>query len=467
MSTLFTLIVFWTLTVQANAPEQVENVVSEGPTHSEAHQAGVALLHNKRPKMAVLEFERCISEQQPDAIDCRWEMGWALWLQGDWDGVVTQWTAVQDADPERQGLKRYLAQAKDNQGLKTLLAKGRNTAAPTYKSPVPPGTTVRLRAVGDLMIGTDFPDGYLPENHAKGIFADVSDALRDADFTFGNLEGPICDTGKTEKCKPNAPAGSCYAFRSPSSLAPRYQESGFDVMSTANNHGGDFGPACREETEAHLDKLNIAHTGRPGDIASIQINGLKIAVIGFHTARSSHFLGDHETAAALVRALGTDHDLVLVSFHGGAEGRKALHVPIGKETFYGEDRGNLREFTHTVIDAGADLVIGHGPHVLRGAEVYNERLILYSLGNFATYGRFNLSGVTGIGAIVEVTMAADGTFVHGKIIPTKQVDAGIPKMDDEGQGIDLIRMLSSEDFPSTGISVAQDGSFAAPSSPQP
>jgi len=171
-------------------------------------------------------------------------------------------------------------------------------------------------------------------------------------------------------------------------------------------------------------------------------------------------VNDHEKAALLVKAVDKEHDLVVVSFHGGAEGSKALHVPDGREKFYGEDRGHLREFTHIVVDAGADLVLGHGPHVLRGMEVYNDRLIAYSLGNFATYGRFNLSGNLGVGAVLEVVMDADGRFVTGKVLPTKQEGEGVAVQDAGGKAIDLIRMLSADDFPGTAVKVAQDGGLA-------
>ncbi len=429
------------------------------------YAAGVALLAEKKAASAIVAFDRCLAAEPAGsavAADCHWESGWAHYLEGDWARVVKHWEAVQAVDPERDGLDRYLSQARDNLGLDALLSKSRGQAPATFKSDVPEGTTVRLRAVGDLMIGTDFPDGYLPPGDGSDTFAGVTDWLTDADLTFGNLEGPVCDNGKTTKCKPNSKPGSCYAFRTPSKYAPLYKAAGFDLMSTANNHSGDFGQTCRLETEQHLDELGIAHSGRPGDIARLEVNGLKIAMIGFHTNRACHYVNDHETAAGLVQALTGEADLVIVSFHGGAEGSKALHVPDGTETFYGENRGHLRKFARVVIDAGADLVLGHGPHVLRGMEVYNDRLIAYSLGNFSTYGRFNLSGRLGIGAVLEVTMTSDGELVSGQVLPTKQHGEGVVAKDAEGEAIDLIRMLSEADFPGTAVRVAQDGTFGGP-----
>ncbi len=428
-----------------------------------AYEEGVAHLQTKDGPSALAAFERCISSEEPGTeiwSNCQWEAGWAAWLGGDWARVVSHWELLSKHEPGREGMSKYLSQARDNLGLEALLVKGRASAVATFKSEVPAGTTVRLRAVGDMMIGTDFPAGYLPPSPTQ-TFDDLDEWLQDADVTFGNLEGPLCDVGKTTKCKPDAPAGSCYAFRSPASYAPIFKAAGFDVVSTANNHAGDFGEVCRSETERLLDEQGIHHSGRVGDIARWETNGLKLAMVAFHTSRSCHYINDHETAVELVRALTTEADLVVVSFHGGAEGGKALHVPHGRETFYGENRGDLRTFTHAVVDAGADLVIGHGPHVLRAAEIYNDRLIAYSLGNFATYGRFNVRGNGGVGAILDVTMDAEGRFVAGKILATKQVGQGTPMKDPDGKAIDLIRLLSDEDFPETGVRVAQDGSLAA------
>jgi len=429
------------------------------PAHQADLEAGRAFLVDKLVDPALQSFASCL-EIDPDQVDCLWEKGWAHYLKGDWEQVVTLWERVQTLDPERVG--DHLTQARDQLRVRQLTQAVRSDAPASFASNVPEGTTVRLRSVGDMMIGTDFPAGYLPPNEGKDSFTAVTPWLQDADLTFGNLEGPLCDTGKTNKCKPDSTPGSCYAFRSPGSYVDLYKAAGFDLLSTANNHAGDFGEVCRLETESLLDRVGIAHSGRPGDIASVQKNGLRIAMIGFHTSRSCHYLNDHETAQQLVRSLAAQHDIVIVSFHGGREGSKALHTPDARETFYGEDRGHLRRFARDVIDAGADLVLGHGPHVLRGMEVYNDRLIAYSLGNFATYGRFNIRGPNGLGVILETVLAADGAFVGGRLLSTRQEGRGVPVPDESGEGADLIRKLSMEDFPKTGILVAQDGTLASP-----
>src|SRR5690606_36542896 len=335
-------------------------------------------------------------------------------------------------------------------------------AAVPAPEPVDPATlTVRLRAVGDVMLGTDFPgDGeYLPPEGGAQMLAQVKDALVDADLTFINLEGPLCDSGESTKC---GKGGNCYAFRTPTSYVRWLTEAGVDLASTANNHAGDFGDAYRRETEQTLDAAGIAWSGPLDSIATVTSKGLKVAMVAFHTAATGNHVNDHEAAAALVAKAAESHDLVVVDFHGGAEGSKALHVPDGPETFYGENRGHLRRFARVVIDAGAHAVIGHGPHVPRGLEFYQGCLIAYSLGNFATYGRFNLRGPNGLSAILELTLNGKGEYVSGRLIPTLLEGRGVPAPDPQGRSLELFRSLSAEDFPLTGAVIDADGTIRPP-----
>ena len=420
------------------------------------YEIGVEALQNKDYPKAEIHLTNCV-QKDPQNVSCLWELGWAFWMQDKWPEVVETWKKVRSLDPTHKEVNTYLPQASDNANLMTLMANQKFTAPKTFDTRE--DSSLRLRAVGDMMIGTTFPKGYLPPNGGKDMFKEVSDLLIDADITFGNLEGPLCDTGTTNKCKKSK---NCYAFRSPTKYKTIYKEAGFDMLSTANNHANDFGRACLLKTEATLDEVGILHSGRPGDVASTTVNGLRVAMIAFHTSRSSHYVNDHDTAKLLVQGLTTEHDIVIVSFHGGAEGSKALHVPDKNEYFYGENRGHLRKFAKDVIDAGADLVLGHGPHVLRGMEVYKDRLVVYSMGNFATYGRFSLSGNKGVGVVVEVNMDSQGAFLGGKLFSTKLVNRGYPVPDPENKAIDLIRKLSADDFGKTGVQVAQDGTIQKP-----
>lgn len=418
--------------------------------------AGMAAQKAGDSATAIAKYQACLAAA-PDHVGCHWELGWSYWTKSDWAAVVEQWKRVQELDATHKDLDKYLPIAQGNLTARQATQAELARAPATVRAPLPAGTTIRLRAVGDLMIGSDFPEPVLPPDDAAHYFDGVVDLLKDADVTFGNLEGPLCDSGTTEKCKPGQ---NCYAFRSPTRFVSLYKAAGFDVMSTANNHAEDFGVDCRIVTENTLKGAGIAYSGRPGTIAELDVKGVKIAVIGFHTSTNSHYVNDHETAAALVKNLKAGHDLVIVSFHGGAEGSKATHVFKGHEMFYGEDRGDLPQFARTVIGAGADLVLGHGPHVLRAMEVVDGHLVVYSLGNFGTYGRFNLTGPMGVTEVLEVTLDSQGKLVTGKIIPVKQEGDGIPVKDAANTAVATIRSLSEADFPDTAPVIAQDGTFA-------
>jgi hypothetical protein len=337
---------------------------------------------------------------------------------------------------------------------------------------------ITIAAVGDIMLGSPFPDATrMPPNDGADLLKDVTPLLSAADIAFGNMEGPIVDMGMSEKCKPPTPAPNatptptplpsatpkpiiCYAFRMPTRYAKHLKSAGFDVLSVANNHASDFGEAGRASTRRTLEALGIKHAGSNRttySTAYLEIKGKKIAVVGFAHNASQPNVNDLVTAKQLVATAAKKADIVIVSFHGGAEGSAAQHVPQETELFFGEKRGNLPLFARTVIDAGADLVLGHGPHVLRGMEIYKDRLIAYSMGNFATYGWFSLKGDTAISMILEVDLTPEGEFAGGRINATRLEGRGIPVLDPAGSAIKKVRMLSQADFPTTAPTIADDG----------
>jgi poly-gamma-glutamate capsule biosynthesis protein CapA/YwtB (metallophosphatase superfamily) len=293
----------------------------------------------------------------------------------------------------------------------------------------------------------------------------VTPILSAADVAFANLEGPLADTGKSEKCARSKP-GRCYAFRVPTRYGALLRDAGVDVVSVANNHAGDFGDAGRASTRSTPDALGIRHAGGPGEVAQLEVRGTRIAVLAFATSAGTNDLRDVPAAVRMVEEARREADLVIVSMHGGAEGADRQHVPPGHEEFLGEDRGDLRGFAHAVIDAGAALVVGHGPHVVRGMEVHRGRLVAYSLGNFATYGGMNLSGPNGLSLLLEVRLAPDGAFLGGRVHAARQDRPGGPKLDPAGAVIPLVRRLSDEDFGSSAVHLADDGTLAPPA-PQP
>ncbi len=476
---------------------------------------------------ASIEFSQCIIEQ-PKNVECHWELGWSFFLMHDYEKTQSAWYTVKRMAPKKPGLTKALKTIHEHVTL-AAQAHALRAASPTSVAAddVPARTLIKIRAVGDTMLGTNFPRNMLPPDNTSPL-QQITPLLQGADITFANYEGTLCDGGQSQKCAAHGSASAargripevaaahgsggsrasmrpphlgilpgasaargrmpevaaahgsggtpaslhvvrgtkqgvaqanCFAFRSPRKFAEFVKEAGFDVVSLANNHILDFGEDCRDQTEKTLDALGIAWSGRQGTVARFERNAIPFSFIAFHSARHTNTTLDIEAAQQMIAAEKALGNLVMVSFHGGAEGLLALHVPHKAELFMSEDRGHVRRFAHAVVDAGADIVLGSGPHVVRGMEVYKDRLIAYSLGNFATYRAFNIWGLNGIGLILEADIDDAGRFVSGKIIPTRQTGFGVPVLDEKMIATDVIRVLSKQDFPNTGVIIAQDGTL--------
>ena len=306
-----------------------------------------------------------------------------------------------------------------------------------------------------MMIGTDFPENHLPDDDGVSFLAAVTPALRRADLAIGNLEGVLVDGGEpAKKCKnPKA----CYLFRSPTRYAALYREAGFNVLSLANNHARDFGEEGRTSTMQALDAVGIRHSGREGEFASFEVNDLRVAFLAYAVTKDSNMLLDYALTETTVAEYAATHDIVIVSFHGGAEGVQAMNLPFAEEEYYGEPRGDVVMIARRMVDAGADLVLGHGPHVVRAVERYKGRLIAYSLGNFATYYGISVDGLKGVAPILFTTLDGDGRFIEGEIVSTRQIRPAGPTIDPENRALNLMRGLSAEDFGNPGVTFNSDG----------
>jgi poly-gamma-glutamate capsule biosynthesis protein CapA/YwtB (metallophosphatase superfamily) len=397
---------------------------------------------------AIALYQRAIA-QDPSCAACYWELGWSYQVLSRWPECLQAWDQVHAIDPRFPAWAEHYANAKlQAERAEALAMLPTPEVLPEPEEVASSGATLRLAAVGDVQMGRAWPAerATLPDDPAQ-LFAKVEDALQDADITFGNLETALLDDGDSEKCGPEST--KCFAFRVPTAYATALKDAGFDVMSIANNHTGDFGEAGRVATAAALDAVGILHSGPIGDIARWTTKDLEIALVAFSTGGGVYAVQDVDTAARVVADLATHADIVIVSFHGGAEGKDATRVPDTAETFYGENRGHLRAFAHAVVDAGADLVLGHGPHVLRGAEVYRKRLIAYSLGNFCSWNTFGLNGPLGESTILQIELAANGVLLQVGALPVKLVRPGIPEPDAGEAGLKHLRDLSRLDFPDT------------------
>jgi poly-gamma-glutamate capsule biosynthesis protein CapA/YwtB (metallophosphatase superfamily) len=327
--------------------------------------------------------------------------------------------------------------------------------APKPEQPKKSDLRITVAAVGDMMIGTDYPDNHLPDDDGTNFLAAVTPQLSSADLAFGNLEGVLLDGGEpAKKCKD---PGACYLFRSPPRYADHFLAAGFDVLSLANNHARDFGEEGRTATMEALDAAGILHSGREGEFASFEIGGLTVALLAYAVTKDSNMMLDYALAEATVAEFAETHDIVIVSFHGGAEGVNATNLPFAAEEYYDEPRGDVVLFARCMVDAGADLVIGHGPHVVRAVERYKGRLIAYSLGNFATYYGISVAGIKGVAPILMATLDGEGRFVEGEIVSTVQIRPDGPSIDKRQRALNLMRDLSIEDFGEPGLQFELDG----------
>ncbi|MDJ0616613.1 MAG: CapA family protein [Calothrix sp. MO_192.B10] len=333
------------------------------------------------------------------------------------------------------------------------LAKGPKLL-PDFHNLPPFESNITIQAVGDIVPGTNFPNYRLPRNKNRLIPRSVRAYLQRADLLFGNFESTLTNHPYTRK---NISTGRAFAFRSPPRYAKLFADVGFDVFNIANNHAFDFGKVGFRDTMGNLDKVGIQTVGHKNQILFLEKKNITIAMIGFAPYTRYNSIHDLQTAAALVKEAKSRANIVVVSMHAGAEGRKALYVQNKTEYFYGENRGNSIKFARTMIDAGADLVLGHGPHVPRAMEIYQDKLIAYSLGNFLGYRTLSTKAQASYSMILEVKLNQWGDLIGGKIIPMRMTRRGIPYIDQRFRTVGLLRYLNRKAFPHKQFKINQLG----------
>jgi hypothetical protein len=291
------------------------------------------------------------------------------------------------------------------------------------------------------------------------IFGPVGRWLDGLDLMTGNLEGTL-GRGGPSKCGGGRP--NCHTFQAPPSYARVYRRASFDVLNLANNHSRDFGESGRRQTMSALGGAGIAWTGLPGQTAFVSKGELRIAFLGFAPYSHTGSLLDIPRAVRQVGAAARRADVVVVMMHAGAEGTGALHVPHGRERAFGENRGFTRRFARSVVDAGADAVLGSGPHVLRGMECRRRRVIAYSLGNFAGYRTLSTRGVLALSGVLRLRLGRTGKLAAGVLRPVRLSRSGLPRMDPKGESIGLVRRLSRQDFGKSACRIGNRGQVALP-----
>ncbi len=317
--------------------------------------------------------------------------------------------------------------------------------------------TIKLALTGDIMMGTTYPSTQLPQEEGRLLFKHVAPIISGADIAAGNLEGTLCDGGTTTKRMSKV----SYAFRTPVKFAPRLSEAGYDFLSVANNHVNDFGDTGISSTMKALDGVGIKYAGIKDlcEWSVVEKDGRRYGFCAFSHNQKTCDHRDLETVRRILGELREQADFVIVSFHGGAEGSAHNRLPYGRETFCGENRGSIRELAHFCIDEGADVVYGHGPHVLRAVEVYKGHFIAYSLGNFCTPYGINLRGISGYAPVVTIRVLADGTFVDGQIHSFIQQRGAGPLPDTQNLVAKEMKRLTELDVPKTPITISATGAI--------
>jgi poly-gamma-glutamate capsule biosynthesis protein CapA/YwtB (metallophosphatase superfamily) len=448
-------------------PGEVEEEATIGDA-DQLYQEGFELQQSGKTEKAISLYKQAI-EVDPDHSASSWELGWSYYTQGEWQLTIESWERVKELNPTQPQLEVFLEEARDNLNLEERMKgissqfKGVTGTTTQAQKPSTPKTdadgrsVVQIMAVGHIVMGTDYPPSNprLPPEDGATLFDGCKTLLRSADIAFGNLAVPVSDRGSTAKKVDNK---TVFAFRAPARYIDLLADAGLDVVNAANNHIFDFGTTAYEDTLAGLDRVGVAHTGRVGEVYSQNIRGIRVAVVSMTQPYRKFFQSHHdvEAAAELVRSISEEHEVVIVGFHGGSE-YNATHTPRKPEYMGGEYRGEPYRLSHALIDAGADLVVGFGPHLPRAMEYYKGRLISYSLGNFVTYGPFNLRGASGLSIVLEVNFYEDGEVASAVAHPFILRPRGIPQPDPELGALKHLRWVSAEDFPESAPSISDDG----------
>jgi hypothetical protein len=313
---------------------------------------------------------------------------------------------------------------------------------------------VSLNWVGDIAFSRR--QGLPPGGPAR-VLAEVKKYLAVGDITTGNLEGTL-GRGGPSKC--SGGGKNCFAFQAPASYARGLARVGFDLFNLANNHSRDYGTSGLRQTLRALAKAGLKHTGLAGETKFATVAGRKVAFLGFAPYPWASPLLNIAAAKRQIASAARRAKIVVVFIHAGAEGRRATHTPHGTEHAFGENRGASRRFAHAAIGAGADAVLGSGPHVLRGMECYKKRLIAYSLGNFVGYRTLSTGGALSLSGVLRLRLGPAGSLVGGRLFRVRLVAPGVPRPG--GGSIAQVRRLSKADFGRRACKISRTGKLSLP-----
>ena len=299
--------------------------------------------------------------------------------------------------------------------------------------------TIHIGFVGDIIPGIDaYPN----------MFSDITSYTEKPEVMIANFEGAATDS-IFSKCKIDSK--NCFSFNGNDIFLKLLRDASFDVLNVANNHFNDYREVGQIDTIRNIREIGLIPSGMKGEVTYITKNNIKISLVGFSNYSWTNDLNRTNEVANLIQEADKDADIVVVVFHGGGEGASYSHTPREVEWYLGENRGDLRAFAHNAIDSGADLVLGSGPHVLRGIEWYENKLIAYSLGNFAMADGILTTGTLKNSGMLNVTLDKHGSKISGNIESFEIDRYGIPRPDLSNTAITIINNLSQSDFGEQGV----------------
>jgi hypothetical protein len=326
--------------------------------------------------------------------------------------------------------------------------------APAAALAADPPPEVSLNWVGDI----SFSERQgLPPGGPSRVLSKVRKYLQGADITTGNLEGTLGHGGPS-KC--SGGGSNCFAFQAPASYARALARVGFDLFNLANNHSLDFGESGLRQTLRALAGAGLRHTGLVNEVKFADVAGQRVAFLGFAPYPWASPLTDIPAARRQIASAARRAEIVVVFVHAGAEGAGQTHTPHGTEFAFGENRGAARRFAHAAVTAGADAVLGSGPHVLRGMECYRNRVIAYSLGNFVGYRTLSTGGILSLSGVLRVRMGLEGKLLGGRLFRVQLAPPGVPQPG--GGSIGLVRRLSRSDFGKRACRISRKGEISLP-----
>jgi len=327
----------------------------------------------------------------------------------------------------------------------------------------------RICAGGDVTLGTNLDTTWARTAAGRlgrrvealpspdSLLSPLRPLLTDADVVLLNVEGAIGEgVPARRKCAPGST--SCFAFRSPVAAAGALRRVGGEaevVGNVANNHARDAGDSGWRATAGHLRGAGVQVTGMDTLPALVALaSGDTVAFLGF-SAWAGPRVSDLAAVRRHVRRAADQYRYVVVTFHAGAEGSRAVRTPDRVEVAFGEDRGNSPAFARAAVEGGADVVFGHGPHVMRGAQWIGDALVFYSLGNLVTYGPFTFGEPLNRGAIACAELDPAGGVAAAELRSTVQRAPGIVGIDSTHAAARQVTELSRLDF-AVGAAVASE-----------